>query len=70
VELLRPTDTPAVQADALADLAEVLARRGRNDDARAALEEAVTLYERKGNVVSMARARSLLDALVADVPAG
>jgi hypothetical protein len=50
-------------AEALLVLAEVLQRTGRPTEAAAALEDAVGLYERKGNIVSVARARSLLDEL-------
>jgi tetratricopeptide (TPR) repeat protein len=60
VELMRPTDALASQADALVDLAEVLELAGEDDEARVALEEAVALLARKGNVVSAERARALL----------
>jgi class 3 adenylate cyclase/tetratricopeptide (TPR) repeat protein len=45
-----------VHAAALVDLAEVLALAG--DDARAELEEALALYEQKGNLVMAERTRS------------
>ena len=47
--------------DALVDLAEVLRLMRRPQEARGALEEAARLYEQKENVVSAARARSLLE---------
>jgi hypothetical protein len=48
------------------DLAEVL-RLGENPaEARASLEEALALYERKGNLVSAERARRTLAELGAD----
>jgi class 3 adenylate cyclase/tetratricopeptide (TPR) repeat protein len=47
-------------ADALLVLAEVLRLAGRPEEAATALEEAVALYERKGNVVSACKARTLL----------
>jgi hypothetical protein len=50
-------------ADALVVLAEVVRRSGRPEDAAHALEEAVALYERKGNVVLARQARALLDEL-------
>jgi tetratricopeptide (TPR) repeat protein len=50
-------------ADALLVLAEVLRLAGRPAEVVNALEEAVGLYERKGNVVSAAKARSLLAEL-------
>ncbi len=43
-------------------LAEIAAPlRAGTEEAATALEEAIALYERKGNVVSAARARALLD---------
>jgi DNA-binding SARP family transcriptional activator/tetratricopeptide (TPR) repeat protein len=47
-------------ADALMDFAVVLRLAGRPDDAASAVEEAIHLYEQKGNVVSAARARAEL----------
>ena len=52
-----------LHADALLVLAEVLRLAGRAGEAAAALEEAIELYERKGNVVSAAKARAALDDL-------
>ena len=52
-------------ADALLVLAEVLRLAGRPEEAASALEEAVALYERKGNVVSAAKARALLEEVAA-----
>jgi hypothetical protein len=49
--------------DALMDLAEVLRLAAQPDSAAAEVAKAVTLYERKGNVVSAARARNLLQKL-------
>jgi tetratricopeptide (TPR) repeat protein len=60
---LAPTDAPVMQADALVDLAEVLPA-GARAEGQAALEEALDLYTRKGNTVSAARVRELLDRLV------
>jgi ATP/maltotriose-dependent transcriptional regulator MalT len=51
-----------VHADALVDLADVLRLARRSDEANHALEEAAQLPEQKGNIVSAARARSLLAA--------
>ena len=42
------------------DLSDVLRRAGRGEAAREAAEEALRLYERKGNVVSTARTRAVL----------
>jgi len=55
--LVRQTESPMLQADALAELAEVLRLASRGDEARATLAEAVALYEAKGNRVAAARAR-------------
>jgi hypothetical protein len=49
-----------MRADALVDLAEVLRLVGRKDEPKDVLEDALRLYERKGNVVSAARARDVL----------
>jgi class 3 adenylate cyclase/tetratricopeptide (TPR) repeat protein len=59
VELLRPTDAPVWQADALVDLATVLAAAGANEDAQARLDEALLLYESKGDLTSLERTRAL-----------
>jgi predicted ATPase/class 3 adenylate cyclase len=59
VRLGEPTDLVNTQADALFDLAEVLALAERREDALAALEEAERLYEAKGNLISLERARSV-----------
>ena len=53
------------RADALMDLAEVLDAAGRTEDARPHLEEAMRLYETKGIIPSLERARSRLKELVA-----
>jgi tetratricopeptide (TPR) repeat protein len=51
------------QADTLVDLAEVQRLWGRSAEASTALESAVALYEQKGNVISAAKAHTLLDEL-------
>jgi len=58
VRLVEPTDLLTDRGDALLDLAEVLRLGGRPADAEAAARRALELYERKGNRVSTARARS------------
>jgi ATP/maltotriose-dependent transcriptional regulator MalT len=63
VALLRKTDALVRQADALADEAEVLRLLGREDAAHGPLEEAIQLFERKGNVVALERTRSALGLL-------
>jgi hypothetical protein len=44
-------------------LAEVLRVQERTDEARASLEEAIELLQRKGNVVGEANARRVLEEL-------
>jgi len=57
VNLSRGTDFTNWQADALVDLAETLRLSDRAGDARPALEEALALYEAKGNLASAAAVR-------------
>jgi len=61
--LLKQTDMLNDQADARMDLAEVLEVAGKTDEAGAALEQALALYERKGNLVTAERARAMLARL-------
>jgi hypothetical protein len=49
-----------MQANAMVDLAEVLALAGRAGEARPLLQEALARYRRKGNLVAAGRARELL----------
>jgi tetratricopeptide (TPR) repeat protein len=49
-----------LRAETLADLGEVLRLADRPQESRAALEDAVRLYEAKGNVVGAERVRGLL----------
>ncbi|HEX7196312.1 MAG TPA: hypothetical protein VF364_05710, partial [Candidatus Limnocylindria bacterium] len=60
VELRRRSDAIVYLADTLADFSEVLRFTGRDDEVRAVRNEALRLYERKGDVVSAGRLRSLL----------
>ena len=57
------TDDLNGQGDAYADLAEVVLLAGKSDEAAAALELALARYERKGNLVSARRVRTLLAEL-------
>ena len=54
------TDFLNWRGDVLLDLAEVLRAADKPDDARAAVERALALYEQKGNVVSASAARASL----------
>jgi tetratricopeptide (TPR) repeat protein len=60
VALAEGTDFLNDQADAYADLAEVLELAGGRDEASAALEQALTLYERKRNLAMAERVRARL----------
>lgn len=53
----------AAWRDRLVDLALVLERVGRIEAATDALHDAVELYERKGSVVSTARACAVIEGL-------
>jgi class 3 adenylate cyclase len=57
------TDVLACQAEALCDLAEVLAAAGRTEEAAAALEEALERYGRKKNFAMVAQVRPRLETL-------
>jgi class 3 adenylate cyclase/tetratricopeptide (TPR) repeat protein len=56
LDLARQTEAPALHADVLSELAEVLALSGREREARVAIDEAIALYQAKGDRVSAARA--------------
>ena len=56
------SDDLSQRGDALVNLAFVLERAGRTDEAADALREALALYQRKGNVVAGAQAHALLDS--------
>jgi tetratricopeptide (TPR) repeat protein len=60
VELARGTVDIATLGGALVDLAEVLTLAGRQDETEPPLREALSLYERKEDLVSVARVRGLL----------
>jgi class 3 adenylate cyclase/tetratricopeptide (TPR) repeat protein len=63
VAIASETDMLNGLGDAYMDLAEVLEVAGKQDEARTALEQALTLYERKGNLVMAERTRTRLAAL-------
>ena len=58
VRIGEPSDLLVTRAEALCDLAEVLALGGRREDALAALADGSELFERKGNLTALARART------------
>ena len=61
VALTDETDSTNARADGRFDLAQVLRLADRREEVRPLLEEALRLYEQKGNVVSADRTRRLLD---------
>jgi hypothetical protein len=63
VAIGRETDDLRSLGDCLLDLAEVLALAGRGVESIPLAEEALGLYERKGIVPSVERARALLGGL-------
>jgi tetratricopeptide (TPR) repeat protein len=60
VELRRRSDAVIYLADTLTDFSEVLRFTGRDDEVRAVRNEALRLYEGKGDIVSAGRLRTLL----------
>ena len=63
VALAAPLDFFDLKGYAHEALAEVLERAGRREEAVAAAVRAIGFYEQKGNVVSAARMRAVLDDL-------
>jgi class 3 adenylate cyclase/tetratricopeptide (TPR) repeat protein len=63
LRLAAATDDTNQHARVLLDLAHILELRGRNGEAAGAVRQAVSLFERKGNVVSAEVARRLLPTL-------
>jgi class 3 adenylate cyclase/tetratricopeptide (TPR) repeat protein len=64
VSAAETTDYLDSRGESLVDLAEVLSLSGRSDEARGALEEAVMLFDRKGNVISARKAMQRMATLV------
>jgi hypothetical protein len=61
--LLEGTDDLEVRSDALLTLARVLGRTKKRPEGVAAVEEAIQLCERKGNIVLTREAQALLDEI-------
>jgi hypothetical protein len=62
-KLHEPLYAPHRQGDALMVLAEVLCLAGRLREAAEAMQQALKLYDQKGNLVLAAKARSRLSEL-------
>jgi tetratricopeptide (TPR) repeat protein len=63
VRLAKTDENPNGQAKALMDLAEVLDLAGRRDGSAQAIEQAISRYDQKGNIVAAAAApRQLSEA--------
>jgi tetratricopeptide (TPR) repeat protein len=58
-ELAFKTEAPAIRASTLYDLAIVLSRAGRAEEARRAVGDAVAIYTAKGDLSSLGRAEKL-----------
>jgi tetratricopeptide (TPR) repeat protein len=69
VRLAHRSDDISQRGDALVDFGAVLDGAGRAAEATAAIRDAIGLYERKGNVVSTARARATLERLAQEAGA-
>jgi class 3 adenylate cyclase/tetratricopeptide (TPR) repeat protein len=65
VILAEETDMLNYHANALADLGEIYVAAGQADEGRAHLEQALALYEQKGNLVAVGRAGQRLEELKA-----
>lgn len=63
VDIVEVTDHLTIRGDARRSLGETLLLLGRQAEARGELEEAIRLYEAKGNVVFVDRTRALLEEL-------
>jgi tetratricopeptide (TPR) repeat protein len=63
IEFVNRSDELDTQAHVHLGLVEVYRLAGRNEEAVAALDDAIALFERKGNVVMIERSRALRDEL-------
>ena len=59
--IVEPTDLLDLRGDVLLELATVLRSGGRADEARECIQAGIELYEAKGNVVAVERARAQLE---------
>jgi tetratricopeptide (TPR) repeat protein len=61
LELARTTELPDLHASALVALATVMRQADQADAAREALDEAIAIYEKKGDLASAQRASALVN---------
>jgi hypothetical protein len=66
VDIFEHTEQPNALADALITLSVVVLQAGDRSHASSAAARALGLYEMKGNLVSAASTRSLIDRIAAD----
>jgi Flp pilus assembly protein TadD len=66
--LIERVDSPSTVANSLLDLAEVLALGGKPDQAVPLVQQAGLLHEKKGNLVTAERARTVLEHLAEPSP--
>jgi class 3 adenylate cyclase/tetratricopeptide (TPR) repeat protein len=69
VDIIRASEEPDAQAEALLGLAEILVLAGRPSEAESIARESLDLFTAKGNVVAGDRARAFLTELARVVPA-
>ena len=63
VAMLRETESIGFEADALVELATVLSLSAKRDEALEVIDQAIALYEKKGNAVALGRVTELRTAL-------
>jgi len=63
VAMLRQTESIGFEADALVELATVLSLSARRDEALEVVDQAIVLYQKKGNVVALDRTTRLRNEL-------
>ena len=58
IALSQRTEIPTLQADALSEYAATLLLAGEPNQAKTAIDDAIALYETKGDLASLGRARN------------
>lgn len=69
LRLAEQTDSAELRAEALLDLAQVLAAAGRPNEAAPFVKRSIRLFDRKGSAVGAGKARAVLETL-AGIPGG